>query len=70
MMEKPTLSENCRNSSNAKLKDPKLWKNNETCPVCGFPADPRIFSCETGYDYCSDECAKQHVKALEPEGGW
>lgn len=42
------------------MKNPELWKNNTQCPVCGKPANPNIFSCETGYDYCSDECAKQH----------
>ena len=51
-------------------KNPELWKNNKQCPVCGSSANPKIFSCETGYDYCSDDCAKQHVKALTPPQGW
>jgi len=53
-----------------KMKNPKLWKNNEICPVCGGKANPRIYAAETGYDYCSDECARLDVKNREPEGGW
>jgi len=52
------------------MKNPKLWKNNEICPVCGGKANPRIYAAETGYDYCSDECARLDVKNREPEGGW
>jgi len=45
------------------MKDSKLWKNNKQCPVCGFPTDPQFFACETGYDYCSEECVREHVRA-------
>ena len=34
-----------------------LWKRNAICPQCGEKTDPSIFSCETGYNYCSDECS-------------
>lgn len=41
-----------------------LWANNTKCPVyeCGKPIDPRIRSVETGFNYCSFECAKKDVK--------
>lgn len=51
-------------------KDSELWKNNEVCPWCGDKANPDIFSCETGCDYCSIECARKHVKSLTLIGGW
>jgi hypothetical protein len=43
------------------------WRNNDQCHMCGAKADPNIKSCETGYNYCSDDHAKQHVKKFEPE---
>jgi len=42
-------------------KDPRLWVNNRQCPVCGKLANPSIYACETGMDYCSDEHARIHV---------
>lgn len=53
--------------------EPKpLWRSNILCPQCGkevvYP--PKIKACETGYSYCSEECAKKHVRENEPEGGY
>lgn len=47
-----------------------LWKDNELCPECGGKINPKIRSCETGYYYCSDECAIKHVNDNAPEGGY
>ena len=52
------------------MKDTKLWKNNKYCPMCGDEADPQIYSCETGFDYCSMKCAEQHVKVCAPPQGY
>ena len=48
----------------------KLWKWNRRCPTCGKMAYDDIRSCETGYSYCSDECAKIHVHENAPEEGY
>jgi len=45
----------------------KLWHENERCPVCGFPVNPQIRAAETGYNYCSHECALTHVKNVWKE---
>lgn len=47
-----------------------LWKNNEQCPECGQKANQEIRACETGYSYCSEECATKHVNDNAPEGGY
>lgn len=47
-----------------------LWENNDKCPVCGDKVNPEIKACETGYHYCSNECANKHVNENVPEGGY
>ncbi len=49
-----------------------LWFNNSECPQCGKAIeDPKkIRANETGYSYCSDECAVKHVDENAPEGGY
>jgi len=41
-----------------------LWANNTECPAegCGKPIDPKIRSAETGFNYCSNECATKDVE--------
>lgn len=48
----------------------EFWKNNEECPKCGMRVDPHIKANETGYNYCSRQCAISHVNENEPEGGY
>jgi len=53
-----------------KRKRPDLWKKNKVCPNCGAPTNPEIYACETGCDYCSSDCAEEHVKSLERFKRW
>jgi len=47
---------------------PDLWAYNERCPWCGDEANHDIKACETGLSYCSQECARLHVKQLADAG--
>lgn len=41
------------------------------CPQCrGEIQDLKIRANETGYSYCSEECAKKHVEENKPPGGY
>lgn len=43
------------------------------CPNCGDEIEGPFhpdFAAETGYPYCSQDCAKEHVNANAPEGGY
>lgn len=46
------------------------------CPYCNKQLDDsdieknQIKACETGYYYCSDKCAEEHVKENKPPGGY
>lgn len=46
------------------------WKNNRICPECGSPIENlgKYQSAETGYSYCSWECAKIHPNRVYNEG--
>jgi len=44
-----------------------LWRDNPECPNCGRSVNPDIQACETGYSYCSNECALEHIKKWEQE---
>ncbi|MFX0132013.1 MAG: hypothetical protein ACFFDN_00075 [Candidatus Hodarchaeota archaeon] len=46
-----------------------LWYNNEECPNCGKEPNQEIRACETGYSYCCENCAKEHVNNTYTEGG-
>lgn len=50
-------------------KQKGLWKNNAECPNCGNKIiNHNICSIETGYDYCSDKCALEHVNKIYKNG--
>ena len=51
------------------IQEKILWYNNTECPQCGkLIEDPKkIRACETGYSYCSEECAREHVKDIYQE---
>jgi endogenous inhibitor of DNA gyrase (YacG/DUF329 family) len=45
-----------------------LWKNNKRCPNCGkMIKSNKHQSVETGYRYCSEECAKIHTNKTYKE---
>jgi len=51
------------------IQEKILWYNNIECPQCGkLIEDPKkIRACETGYSYCSEGCAREHVKDIYQE---
>ena len=50
----------------------KLWYDNTECAMCGKPIEDlkKFRACETGYSYCSEECAVEHVRINEPSEGY
>jgi len=46
----------------------QIWHNNIECPICGQETKPEFRASETGYSYCSYDCAKVHVEADYKEG--
>ncbi len=66
----PRCGEDVSRTVTSFLETPGHWFGNTICPNCLSPADPKIAACETGFNYCSGECAKEHVEAHRPEGGY
>lgn len=81
-MSKNTNHQSCQSFDILRLGLWKLRVINEdshliaVCPQCNKKLDESkiernpIKACETGYYYCSDECAEIHVKDNKPEGGY
>jgi len=47
----------------------KQWIDNKVCPNCGRTILNKDHGCcETGFFYCSDECARIHTNKVYNEG--
>ena len=53
------------------MTDIREGRETAICKNCGTELENfNIKSIETGSFYCSEECAKEDIKANEPEGGY